>query len=112
MMDWTKISKYSPAQKNSTNSEEPTTVVPANMRSPKMEGGHCKKKGFTWNIKHEISSPKFYELLIKTGIKRDTALDLKNFYNKIKMCLNLVTRLQEEPLPDYQSIKRHFDFEK
>ena len=111
MMDRTKIYKYSPAQNNSTSPEEPTTVVPANTRAPKMEGGNCKKKGFTWNIKHEISSPKFYEPLIKKGLKRDTALDLKNFYNKIKMCLNLVTIIQEEPLPDYQSIKRHFEFE-
>ena len=59
----------------------------------------------------EISSPRFYELLIKTELKGDTALDLKNFFNHIKMSLNAGTRLIEELLPDYQSIKRHSDFE-
>ena len=63
------------------------------------------------NHKHEISSPELYELLIKTELKGDTYLDLKNFYNHIKMCLHKVTRLLEYLLPDYQSIKRHYDFE-
>ena len=65
-----------------------------------------------WNLKHEISSPKFYGLSIKTDIKVDTALDLNNFYNHIKICLNAVTRIQEYPLPAYQSIKTHSEFEK
>ena len=64
-----------------------------------------------WNIKHEISSPKLYELLIKTELKGDTPLDPKNFYNCIKMCLNAVTRIQEYLLHPYQSIKRHSEFE-
>ena len=38
-------------------------------------------------------------------------MELKNFYNYIKMCLNVVTRLREDLLPDYQSIKRHAEFE-
>ena len=46
-----------------------------------------------WNLKHDIKSPKFYELIIKEELKGDTALDLKNFYNHIQMCLNEVTRL-------------------
>ena len=65
-----------------------------------------------WNIKHEIISPNFYELIIKIEIKGGTALDLKNFYNHINICLNVVTRLQEDLITDYQSIKIHFDFEK
>ena len=65
-----------------------------------------------WNLKHEIISPNFYELLTKIEIKGGTALDLKNFYNHINMCLNVVTRLQEDLITDYQSIKRHFEFEK
>ena len=45
------------------------------------------------NLKHEIISPKFYELLIKIELKGDNALELNNFYNHINMCLNVVTRL-------------------
>ena len=46
-----------------------------------------------WTLKYEINSPKFYQLLIKKELKGDTALELKHFYNHIKMCLNDVTRL-------------------
>ena len=38
-------------------------------------------------------------------------MDQNNFYNNIKMCLNAVTRLLEDLLPTYQSIKRHSEFE-
>ena len=34
-----------------------------------------------WNIKHDISSPKFYKILIKTELKGDTDLDLKNTHH-------------------------------
>ena len=64
-----------------------------------------------WTLKHDIISAKFYELPIKIELKGDTALDLKNFYNHIKMCLNAVTILQEDLIPDYHSIKRHSKFE-
>ena len=37
-------------------------------------------------------------------------MDIKNFYNHIKMCLNVVNILQEYILPGYQSIKRHSEF--
>ena len=90
---------------------DPTTAFTTNMRATLLEGRHSTKIGGMWNLKHEISSPKFYELLIKTELKGDTALDLKNFYNHIKMSLNAVTRLREDLLPDYQSIKRHSEFE-
>ena len=63
-----------------------------------------------WTLKHEIISPKFYELLIKTKIKGDTDLYLNNFFKHIKMSLNAVTRLREDLLPDYQSIKRYSEF--
>ena len=76
-----------------------------------MEGRHSTKIGDMWTLKHEISSPKFYENLIKTELKVDTALYIKNFYKHIKMCLNAVNRLQEDLLPGYQSIKRHSEFE-
>ena len=76
-----------------------------------MDGGHSTKLGDIWNLKHEISSPKSYELLIKIELKGDTDLDLKNFYNHINMCLNAVIRLIEYLLTDYHSIQRHSDFE-
>ena len=63
-----------------------------------------------WTLKHEISSPRFYELLIKIELKGDTNLDLKNFYNHVNMPLNAVTRLKEELLPDYLSIDKNSDF--
>ena len=37
--------------------------------------------------------------------KVDTVLDLKNYYNHFNMCLNAVTIILEDLLPDYQSIK-------
>ena len=67
--------------------------------------------GWMWTLKYEINSPKFYELLIKTELKVDTALELNNFYNHIKMCLNAVTKLLEDLLTAYQSIKTNYKFE-
>ena len=78
----------SPTQKDISTPPEPTTVVPSNRRYPPLEGGHSNKIGGMWTLKHEISSPKFYELFINIELKGETALDLKNFYNQIKMCLN------------------------
>ena len=65
VMDQIKISKYSPDQKDSPKNQDPTTVSPANKRSPPLEGGYSTKISGMWNLKHDISSPKFYELLIK-----------------------------------------------
>ena len=111
IMDQTNIQKYSPTQKDTLTPLDPNTVVPNNRRAPPLEGEHSTKIGGMWTLKHEINSPKFCELLIKTELKGDTALDLKNFFNHINMCLNAVTRLREYLLPDYQSIKRHSEFE-
>ena len=86
-------------------------MFPAKRISPPLEGGHSIKIGGMWNVKHEIISPNLYELLINTELKVNTAMDLKNFYNHIKMCLNSVTRLREDLLPSCQYIKRHSDFE-
>ena len=66
MMDQIKISKSSPDQKYSPKYQNPTTVVLSNKRSPPLEGVQYKKIGGIWYLKHEISSQKFYELLIKT----------------------------------------------
>ena len=73
---------------DSPNAQNPTTTVPANIKAPPLEGGHSTNIGGMWNLKHDISLPKFYELLIKTWLKYDTAVDLKSFCNRIKMCLN------------------------
>ena len=93
MMDHTNNSKLSPAQKDTLTPPDPTIVLPANRRAPPLDGGHSTKISGMWTLKHEISSPKLYDL-IKTELKGDTALDLKRFYNPIKMCLNAVTILQ------------------
>ena len=111
MMDQTNIPKSSPTQKDKSTPPEPTTAFPANSRYLALEGGHSTKIGGMWTLKHEIISPKFYELFINTELKGYTALELNNFFNHIKMCLNAVTRLIEDLLPDYQSIKRHSEFE-
>ena len=75
-----------------------------------MEGGHYTKLGGMWTLKHRISSPKLYELLIKTELKGDTVLDIYNLYNHINMCLNVVNRILEDILSGYQSIKIHSEF--
>ena len=67
-------------------------MVLDNKRNLPLEYGHSTKIGGMWNLKHEIRSQNFYELLIKTELKGNTALDLKNFYNHIKMYINAVTR--------------------
>ena len=95
MIDKINISKYSLSQKYTSTPPDPTTVVPTNRRDPPLERGYSTKIGGMWTLKHEISSPKFYEILIKTELKGDTTIDLENFYNHIKMCLNEVTRLRE-----------------
>ena len=63
-------------------------MVLDNKKASPLEGGHSTKIGGMWTLKHEISSPKFYEFLIKIYLKGDTDMDLKNFYNHINMCLN------------------------
>ena len=83
-------------------------MVLANNRDPPLDGGQSTKIGGMWTLKHEIISPKFYELIIRIRLKGYTATDLKNFYNHINMCLNAVNRLLEDLLLAYQSIKRHY----
>ena len=111
MMDQNNNSKYSPIQKDTSTPPDHTTVVPANKRLPPLERGHYTKIGGTGTLKHEISSPKFYELLIRKEPKGDTVLYLNNFYKNIKKCLNVVNRIREDLRPAYQSIKIHTQFE-
>ena len=111
MMYQTNVPKYSPSHKDTLTPLDPTKVVPTNRVATPLEGDHSTKMGCMWTLKHDIISPKFYEILLKTELKGDTALDIKNFFNHIKMCLNAVTRLRENLLTYYQSIKRHSEFE-
>ena len=100
MMDQIKMLKSSPDNKDKPKSQDTTTVVPANKRARPPEGGHSKKIGRMWTLKHETSSPKFYEILIKIELKEDTATDLKKLYNYIRMYLNAVNITREDIIPD------------
>ena len=78
---------------DSTNSQDTTDAVMVNKKASPLEGGHSTKNGRMWTLKHDTSSPKFYEFLINTELKGNTNLDVKNFYKHINTCLNIVTRL-------------------
>ena len=79
IMDQIKISNSSLYKKDPTKSQDPNTVVLANKKAPPLEGGNYKNIGGMWTIKHDISSQKFYGILINTELKVDTTLDLNNF---------------------------------
>ena len=84
--------KSLPTHKGSPKPPDTTTVFLANRRSPPLEGGKSTKIGSMWNLKHDIISPRLYELLINTELKGYNDMELKNFYNHIKMCLYADTR--------------------
>ena len=109
MMDQIKISDSSPDKLYSPNYQNTTNMVPEKNKYSPLEGGNYTQIDGMLTHKHESSS-KIYETLVKAKLKGDTALGLNNFYNNIKMSLNAVTRLQEDLLPDYQSIKSHSEF--
>ena len=85
-------------------------MVPANRISPPLDSEQSTKIDGMWTLKYEIISPIFYELLVNIELKGDTDMELKNFYNHIKMCLNSVNRLREDLLTGYHSINRHSEF--
>ena len=66
MMDQTNNSKLSPSQKDTSNLLYPITVVPDNSRDQPLDGVPSTKIGGMCTLKHDISSPKLYELLINT----------------------------------------------
>ena len=66
MMDQANISKSSPSQKDTSTPPDPTIMVQTNRRAPPLEGGYYTNIGGMWTLKHEIISPKFDEILIKT----------------------------------------------
>ena len=69
MMDLTKNLIFSPVQRDKSTPTDPTTLVLANRKDPPLEGGNSTKIGGMWTLKHDIGSPKFYEILIKKEIK-------------------------------------------
>ena len=83
-----------PDKKDIPKNQDLNTAFLDNNKAPPLEVGHSTKIGEIRNIKHEISSSKFYEILTKTELKYETDMDLNNFYNHIKTCLNAVTRLR------------------
>ena len=66
MMDHVNTSKSLPAQSNQPKPQKPTTVVPSNNRDSPLDDGQSTKISGMLTLKHDISLPKFYELLIKT----------------------------------------------
>ena len=70
--------------------QDSSTMLHTNRRVTPIEGGCYQKIGEIWTLKHDISAPKLYELLINNNMKEKTVLDINNFYNHIKMCLNAV----------------------
>ena len=93
MMDHINMYKSFSVQEDSPKHQYPTTFVPSNRRAPPLDGGNSTKFGGMWTLKHEISSLKFYQLIIKAEPKGETDMDPNNFYNHIKICDNAVTRL-------------------
>ena len=65
MMDQANISKSSSAQKDTSATPDTTTTVQTNKRAPPLERGISDKIRGIWTLKHEMRSPKFYEILIK-----------------------------------------------
>ena len=66
MMDNINFQKSSPYKKYSTMAQDPTNLVPDNKKALLLGGENSKKDGGIWTHKHELSSPRLYELLSKT----------------------------------------------
>ena len=58
--------KYLSDKKNQPKPQNNTNIVPAKNKSPPLGGGHYTKISGMWNLKHDTSSPKIYEIIIKT----------------------------------------------
>ena len=57
---------YLPYQKALPKTQNPTNIVPVKSKALPLEVGNFTKNGGMWTLKCEISSPKCYELLMKT----------------------------------------------
>ena len=58
--------KSSPTRKDSLKPLDPTNFSLANMRAPPLDGGQSRKIDDMYTLKHDISSPRLYELFITT----------------------------------------------
>ena len=94
-----------------TNNQDTATVVPDKNKAQTLEGWNYKELEACVISNMRSDNRKFYELLIKTKLKVDTDLDLKNFYNDINMSLNAVTKILEDLLTAYHYIKINSEFE-
>ena len=56
-------------------------------------GGSSTKYGYLWTLKHDISLPKFYELLINTELNETLLWKSRTSTTTYNMCLIMVTRL-------------------
>ena len=65
-----------------------------NKKPPPIEGGHSHQNGGMWTLKHDTFSPNLYKILLKTEMKGENDIDLKNFYNHVRMCINTVKKLR------------------
>ena len=67
--DQSNIFKSSPIREDSLKPPDPNNLVPTKRKTPPLDCGQYTKSGGMWTLKHEISSPRFYELLINTELK-------------------------------------------
>ena len=58
--------KYSRYKNDLPKSQDPINLVPDKSKVPPLDDVNSTKIGGMWNLKDDIRSPKFYELLIKT----------------------------------------------
>ena len=95
---WTKTIMDKPdnssPKKVKNNPQDYTTVVHTNRKVSPLEGEQYKEIRGILTLKHDISSPKFYKIILKADLKWDSALDLKKFHNQVKIFLNTATKLQ------------------
>ena len=64
-----KNSNYPPDNMYSPLTQSPNTVFLVTNKALPLESGNSTKNIYLWTLKHEISSPKFYELIINTELK-------------------------------------------
>ena len=84
---------YPPDNMDSPYAHGPTTVVSDNKKAIPLEGGYSTKNGYLWTLKHDIRSPKFYELIINTELKVTLLWTSRTSTTTKNMCTNTVTRL-------------------
>ena len=68
MMYHNQNSNYPPENMDSPYDLSPTTVFSYEKKALPLEGGNSNKNGYLWTLKHDISLPKFYVLLINTEL--------------------------------------------